>query len=244
MDHNRKTLLQVPVDGYQIADFMSKIEESFSNPRVATIFAINPEKIMRALRDPELLSALKEADFLIPDGIGTTVGIWLIHGERIARTTGVDLMGRLLDLAEKKEYNVFLFGSAPEVIDRASTKIVRAHPALHLVGVQHGYLQKNKHEALIKKINELNTDLLFVGLGSPKQEKWIQRYKKVLQVKMCMAIGGSLDVLAGRNPRAPISYQYLGLEWLYRLISQPQRFKRQLVLPKFIFEILREKLLS
>jgi N-acetylglucosaminyldiphosphoundecaprenol N-acetyl-beta-D-mannosaminyltransferase len=242
MSLNRRTLLRVPVDGYKTEEFLLKVEQSLSNQHVRTIFAVNPEKIMRAQRDPELLSALIDADFLIPDGIGTVLGILLIYGEIIPRTTGIGLMGRLLDLGEKNRYRVFVFGSAPEIVEQASRKIMATHPLLGLVGTQHGYLQNEEYGALVDKINELQTDLLFVGLGSPMQEKWIQKYKTLLKVKLCMGIGGSLDIIAGRNSRTPLCFQYLGLEWFYRLIREPRRLGRQMNLPRFVIEILKAKI--
>ena len=199
---------------------------------------------MRAQRDQELFSALKEADFLIPDGIGVTIGLWLIYGEKTSRTTGIGIMKGLLDLAAKKKYRVFVFGSTPEVNSRVSSEILKRYPSLCLVGAQHGYIPDEDHKALVEKINALKTDLLFVGLGSPKQEKWIYRYKEHLKAKICMGVGGSLDVIAAKIPRAPIFFQDAGLEWLYRLIREPRRLKRQMILPKFVLQILKEKLLS
>jgi N-acetylglucosaminyldiphosphoundecaprenol N-acetyl-beta-D-mannosaminyltransferase len=242
MSLNRRTLLGIPVDTYQTEEFLLKIEQSFSNQHVRTIFAVNPEKIMRAQEDQELLSALSDADFLVPDGIGTVMGILLTYGEIIPRTTGIGLTERLLELGEKNKYRVFVFGSAPDVVSQASRKIMATHPLLHLVGAQHGYLHDEENGALVEKINELKTDLLFVGLGSPMQEKWIQKYKKLLKVKLCMGIGGSLDVIAGRSSRAPVFFQYLGLEWFYRLIREPRRLGRQMNLPRFVMEILKEKI--
>lgn len=242
MSNNRKTILGVPIDTYQQEELILKIEKNFCSANVKTIFAVNPEKIMRAQRDEELFSALKEADFLVPDGIGTVIGLRLIYGERISRLTGIGLMRRLLDLADKKKYKVFIFGSKHNVNKIASSNIQNRHPCLDLVGTQHGYLPKEENEVLIEKINSSGTDILFVGLGSPKQEKWIYRYKKFLKVKICMGIGGSLDVIAKIIPGAPLWLQNIGLEWLYRLMKEPSRFKRQMVLPRFTFEVLKEKI--
>lgn len=242
MNNNRKTILTVPVDIHQPDEFFLKIEKAFKSSGVRTIFAINPEKIMRAQRDPGLFAALKDADFLIPDGIGTAIGLRLINGERISRTSGIGLMRRILDLADRKKYKIFIFGSRHYVNKIASLNIQNRYPSLNLVGTQHGYLSKEEYEMLVEKINTSGTDILFVGLGSPKQEKWIHRYKKFLKVKTCMGIGGSLDVIARIVPAAPVWLQNIGLEWLYRLMKEPSRFKRQIVLPRFAFEILKEKI--
>lgn len=244
MNNNRKTILGVPVDTYQPDEFILKIEQGLQQSGVKTIFAVNAEKTMFARKDPALFSALKESDFLIPDGFGPVVGLKLIYGVKVFRTTGIMLMGKLLDLAAKKKSKVFIFGSKPEVIKLASYNIRIKYPALNLVGIQHGYIPEEKYELLVNKINSSKADILFVGLGSPKQEKWIHRYKKFLKVRFCLGVGGSLDVIAERIPLAPSWISNIYLEWIYRFIREPGRFKRQKVIPKFIFSMLKESILS
>jgi len=242
MDYNRKTILNIPIDTYQSKEIISIIERELRySDDVKTIFAVNPEKVMLAQKDPEFFSILKEADFLIPDGIGIVLGFWLIWGERISRITGIMLMDRILDLAAKKKFRVFIFGSERHVNKMASESILNRYPYLELVGTQHGYIPREKYGSLIEKINSLKTDILFVGLGSPKQEKWICQYKKFLKAKLCMGIGGSLDVISRRIPGTPFWLKKVGLEWFYRLIMQPSRLKRQIVLPKFALAILKKR---
>lgn len=233
MNNNRKTILSVPVDICQPEGFISQIEKKLYHPGVKTIFAVNPEKVMHARRNHELFSALKEADFLIPDGIGVVIGLRMIYGERVSRTTGIMLMEYLLGLAVDKRLKVFIFGASPQVNTIASENIRKRYPSLDLVGIQHGYVPKEEYELLVEKINSLGTDILFVGLGSPKQESWIQGNKKNLKVKICMGIGGTLDVIAGRVLRAPFWLQNLGIEWFYRLLKEPKRASRMYVLPLF-----------
>jgi len=242
MKNNRKTILEVPVDAYQTEEFLSLIEEGLQNDGMRTIFAVNAEKIMYSRKDPELFSILKDSDFLIPDGFGPVVALRLIYGDRIGRTTGIGLMGKLLDLAERKNARVFIFGAKPDVLKTASEIIKVRYPSLDLVGTQHGYIQEEDHENLIDKINDLRTDVLFVGLGSPKQEKWISQHKKALKVKFCLGVGGSIDVFAGKVPLAPAWISRIYLEWLYRLMKEPSRIKRQKVIPIFILMILKEAL--
>ncbi len=246
MNNNRKTILDIPVDIYQPEEFISEIEKKFFHPGVKTIFAVNPEKVMHARSDSELFSALKEADFLIPDGIGIVIGLRMIYGERVSRTTGIMLMEYLLGMAVDKKLKAFIFGARPQVNTIASENIRKRYPSLDLVGTQHGYIPKEEDGLLVEKINSLGTDILFVGLGSPKQESWIQGNKKNLKVKICMGVGGSLDVIAGRVPRAPLWLQNLGIEWFYRLLKEPKRASRMYVLPLFLaysgYELFRVRL--
>jgi N-acetylglucosaminyldiphosphoundecaprenol N-acetyl-beta-D-mannosaminyltransferase len=245
MSSQRKNLLEVPVDLCPLEELVFRIEQSIRNHFPRTVFAVNPEKIMFSRKDPELLSALKEADFLIPDGIGVILGLKFIYGRtaaRVVRVTGIRLMRSLLDSADRLKRSVFLFGGAPEVNERAAAVISSRYPGLVLVGQEHGYISEDGYGDLVQKINSLDVDILFVGLGSPKQEKWIHRYKGRLNARICLGVGGSFDVLAGKASWAPRWIQQAGLEWLYRLFREPQRVKRQLALPQFALAVLKEKI--
>jgi len=243
VDSHRKSILGVPVDTYRQEDFFSEVEKVFQDGRTRTIFAVNPEKIMLAQKDLELFSALKEADFLIPDGIGVIVALMCMYGGKLSqlnRVSGIELMQYILDLANNNRYRIFIFGSSPQVNSGAATRIQNLYPFLVLAGSNHGYITEKDNKLLIEKINSLDVDVLFVGLGSPKQEKWIHQHKRILKIKICMGIGGSLDVYAGKISRAPTVMRILGLEWFYRLIRQPSRIKRQMVLFKFVLEVIKE----
>lgn len=244
MKSNRLKLLGVPVDAYHSPEvLLQDIEEGMKVQSTKTIFSINPEKIMRSRKDPALIAALENSAFLIPDGVGVVLAIRALHKKRVSRITGVDLMRLLLEKAEKRRYRVYIFGAKPAVLSRAMAEIKKRYPSLELVGSSHGYIQENQYASLVNEINAAKSDIFFVGLGSPKQENWIHAHKNALNVKLCMGIGGSLDVMAGHIPRAPYFLRTLGLEWLYRLIREPNRIRRQILLPHFFFELLKVKLL-
>lgn len=151
-------------------------------------------------------------------------------------------MEKLLAMADKSNTKVFIFGAKPDVLQAATENIIEKYPSLNLVGTQHGYLPQEDYDDLINTINSLKTEILFVGLGSPKQEEWINRYRKVLKVKFCLGVGGSIDVFAGKVSLAPAWVSRIYLEWLYRLMKEPSRIKRQKVIPIFILMILKEAL--
>jgi len=242
MNRNQLKILGVPVDAYRSTkELLQDIETGMNGAGTRTVFSVNPEKIMRARKDLVLSDTLVNSDFLIPDGIGVVLAIKVLHKKRISRIAGVDLMELLLDKAEERRYRVYIFGAKPAVLSRAIAEIKKRYPSLGIVGSSHGYLQEDRYASLINEINSVKPDILFVGLGSPKQENWIHAYKNLLNVKFCMGIGGSLDVIAGRITRAPYFFRTLGLEWLYRLMREPNRFRRQLALPQFFFELLKEK---
>jgi len=242
MNNRRINILGVPLDNYQPEELISRAENGFDRTQTQIIFSVNPEKIMRARKDPELLSALREADYLIPDGIGAVLGARILFKEKANRITGIALMDLWLQTAQRKKYRIFIFGARPAVNSGAAIEIRKKYPSLELVGHSHGYIEEGFYNRIIGQINDLETDILFVGLGSPKQEKWIHRHKESLRVKICMGVGGSLDVMAGRVKRAPQFFQRTGLEWLYRLIQEPRKYRRQHFLPQFAFELLKKKL--
>ena len=154
------------------------------------------------------------------------------------------MMRSILALAEEGGRRVFLFGAQPDINREAAQKVKELYPGINLVGTENGYIGEEGYTDLIKMINTLQTEVLFVALGSPKQERWIFRHRKDLAVKVCMGVGGSFDVLAGKVALAPRWIQRAGLEWLYRLLKEPRRLKRQLVLPRFVCAVIGDKLFS
>jgi len=245
MNSQRKSLLGVPVDLWHREEFIANIEASIHSHAPRTIFAVNPEKIVLSRKDQDLSLALKQADFLIPDGIGVIIGLKLIYGKTLARAiriAGVELMTSLLDFANRMKKKIFIFGGSPEVNERVARIISHQYPDLVLSGHRHGYMAEYLDEALVQEINSLCVDILFVGLGSPKQEKWIQKYRNKLKAKICMGVGGSFDVLVGKISRAPKWMQKAGLEWLYRLFREPGRIRRQLALPQFAWALIKERM--
>jgi N-acetylglucosaminyldiphosphoundecaprenol N-acetyl-beta-D-mannosaminyltransferase len=221
----------------QVAEFVKKGE------KVHTIFASNPEKNYTVPKDPFLYRMFKESDLLIPDGIGMVLAARLLHDVRVERVPGCELMQQICAMSEKKGFKVFLYGAREEVSQAAMTELERRHPELKIVGRQNGYLPPEKNEELINRINESGAQIIFLALGSPKQENWIaQNRNRLTSVRVCQGIGGTLDVLAGTVKRAPEIYCKLNLEWLYRLLAEPSRIKRQLKLPLFAIQVLAAKL--
>jgi N-acetylglucosaminyldiphosphoundecaprenol N-acetyl-beta-D-mannosaminyltransferase len=211
--------------------------------RVNTVFATNPEKNYSVPKNNALYETFKNADLLIPDGIGMVLAAKFLYGAKLQRVPGCELMQNICGLAEQKGYKIFIYGAKEEVSQAAVKEIRRRHPSIKIVGRQNGYLKEDKMEELIQRINESRAQILFLALGSPRQELWIARYKdRLTHIRVCQGIGGTLDVLAGTVKRAPEIYCKLNLEWLYRLLAEPSRIKRQLKLPLFAIQVLAAKL--
>jgi len=206
-----------------------------------SVLAVNPEKVIAAQEDKDILRSLQRAGLLIPDGIGVVFAVRLLTGKQIKRVPGSELMPAICERAAKKGYRIFLYGAAPEVNESAVQVLKTRYPGLQIAGNQHGYLEEEDMPALIQAINDSRADVLFVALGSPRQETWMTRYMSQLDVKVCQGVGGTFDVLAGRVKRAPVIFRKLHLEWFYRLVSQPKRLLRQTALPKFFVQVVWAK---
>jgi N-acetylglucosaminyldiphosphoundecaprenol N-acetyl-beta-D-mannosaminyltransferase len=213
--------------------------------RAHAIFAANPEKNFSVPQDEILYGIFKNADLIIPDGIGVVLAARLLYGAKIGRVPGVELMERICRLSAEKGFRIFLFGSREEVNCEAELVLKERYPGLIVAGRSSGFVTDEQMPKLIQTINESRADILFIGLGSPRQEKWYASYRDELTtVKVCQGIGGTLDAVTGHVKRAPELWCRLNAEWLYRLVKEPSRLKRQKVLPLFAASVLRAKLLK
>lgn len=244
MKPQRVEILGVPVDCVTMAQAVQWVETTLASDQPRSVIAVNPEKVMKANQDPELLARLQKAGLLIPDGIGVVFAVRLLGLGKIERVPGSELMPKLCELAANKGYKVFLFGANQEVISQAAQVLLQRYPGLNIVGTQHGYVKEEEMPSVITAINRSQAELLFVALGSPKQELWMTQYLPALNVKVCQGVGGTFDVIAGRVKRAPLAFRLVHLEWLYRLLSQPSRILRQTALPMFAFRVLCRRLLG
>jgi len=207
------------------------------------IVTLNPEIAWTAYKnDPTLHSAITAADLIVPDGIGIVLAARL-RGKRIPqRVTGFDLMQRLLHLAARDSYSVFLLGAAPGVAEQAAKAAVRSNPGLKIAGFADGYFKPEEEDALLQRIASLKVDMLFCALGAPRPaEPWIYKNRQNLGVGWAMGVGGSFNIMAGHIKRAPVWMQKMGLEWLHRVIREPRRLKRIAVIPGFMLSALLYK---
>lgn len=202
--------------------------------------AINPEKIYRASYDKQVRDLLNRAEICICDGVGAELAVRVLHGKRIGRVTGVSLFFELIKAAADKQWKIFLLGAGPEVNQSAAKKLQADHPTLQIVGRQDGYFQES--DKVVEAINESGAQLVFVAMGSPKQELWITENRDKINAPFCMGVGGTFDVVCGKVEWAPAFCRKTGTEWLYRLLKEPSRWRRQLALPKFVWLMCKYKL--
>jgi N-acetylglucosaminyldiphosphoundecaprenol N-acetyl-beta-D-mannosaminyltransferase len=185
------------------------------------------------------MQLLNSADFQIPDGIGVILASKFKGGQIRERVTGIDMMLKLCETAAKHEKKIFLYGGKPGRADEAKVKLEEMYPGIQIAGTLHGY--EKDQQVVRDAINQSQADIIFVAMGSPAQENWIIANKEVLHPSVYQGVGGSFDVISGKIERAPESFQKLGLEWLYRLMKEPWRIKRQAVLPLFLIRAITSK---
>jgi len=242
MSPARYKVLDISVNGYgsfeTVIDHIASILEAGKS---SYSVAINAEKIMAARRNNQLREAIEKAEVTFADGIGACWAVKKLYDCKIPRLPGVELMQQLLLYATKVNWDVYFLGAKPEAIEKAVTEILSKYKGLKIIGYHHGYFQNE--EEIIKQITMKPPELLFIGLGSPKQEYWMAKNYRKFNGTFCVGVGGSFDVIAGEVKRAPSFFANNGLEWLYRLFKQPSRWRRQKVLPVFWGLIMKEKFL-
>jgi N-acetylglucosaminyldiphosphoundecaprenol N-acetyl-beta-D-mannosaminyltransferase len=224
--------------------FNQVVEMLFSNiksNRKSFIVTANPEIVMYAHDHPTYKKIIQSADMVVPDGYGIILAAKILSTPIMERVAGYDLMVRLLELGNENQLKIYLLGGREETNQKAVVNISRHYPNVKIVGSHHGFFdwEKNKITAEIKATSP---DIIFVALGFPKQEQWIARNLDQFSKGLFMGVGGSIDVLAGEVQRAPRIWQKMNLEWFYRLISQPSRWRRMLAIPQFLMQIFKLKI--
>jgi len=229
----------VPFESYEHA--LECIEQVIESGRKLFCVAINPIKIYHSWHKPDLLDLLRQTDIGFCDGVGISITSRLLHGQSIKRVTGCDLFFRLISLASRKDWGVYMLGASAESNAAARSVLQKTYPGLRIVGWQDGYFDDS--DKVVENINSSGAELLFVAMGSPKQEQWIQRHRQDIAASFCMGVGGSFDIASGRLRRAPQFFRMTGTEFLFRLMKEPRkRLSIQKVLFAYFLRVIRAKL--
>ena len=226
------------------SEYYKKIKETINAPRHTKIFTPNPSIIINALRDADAYSALKSADLLLPDGIGIIIASAILKKKIPQRICGIDAGEYILEYAAQNNMSVYLLGAKVGVEHKAKKALQNKFQKLNICGTHHGYFAKEgkENDSVIRDIRDSKADIVFVCLGSPLQEKWIFENEKYLpDVRLFIGLGGSLDVWSGEVRRAPKFVQKICLEWLWRIIIEPQKIKRVADIPKFLYLVTTSK---
>lgn len=234
----RINIMGVPVDMVNYEEAMDRFRDFVEKDGVSLIVTPNSEIVVNAGKNEALMDAIKQAEMVIPDGVGLVYASKILGHPLQERVTGIDFLGRALGYLAETGKTAYLFGSKPGIADKAAARMEEAYPGLKIAGTHHGYFKEEEEEEILREINEAAPDLLCVALGSPKQELFVLKYKDRLKAKAAIGVGGSLDVWSGDLKRAPEFYRKHGLEWLYRFIQEPSRYKRMAALPLFMLKVI------
>lgn len=238
--HSSVQILGVRVDAVTYTETLDIIQQWIAQRGPHQIATANPEFVMAAQSDSAFRHALQAADLCVADGIGL---LWAARrlGRRLPeRVTGSDLVPRVAETATARGWRLFLLGAAPGVADRAARQLEQRNPGLRVAGVYAGSPAEAEAPAIVQRVQQAAPDVLFVAYGAPAQDLWIARHRDQLAVPVMMGVGGAFDHIAGVQRRAPAWVQRIQLEWLFRLVTQPWRWRRQLALPRFVWGVLRQ----
>ena len=228
------SIMDIRVYALTMKEVLHWAQEAVDSGKPHMIATANAEMIMNAQSDKELGKILNQADMVVADGAGV---LWA--GETLGtpfpeRVTGADLSVELLEIAAQKDWKVYFLGGAPGVAKKAAETFMASHRDFSLVGCHDGYFDECEEKKIIADIKQSGAQLLLVGLGVPKQEKWIFHHRSELGPVLAMGIGGVFDVMSGNLKRAPLWMQKNRLEWAYRLYLQPSRIGRMMAIPRFM----------
>jgi len=201
------------------------------------IVTLNPEIVAMALKNSELLAAIKNSALVVPDGVGITWAAKKLHGLTLERVPGIELAEALISLCAQEGFPVFFLGSRPKVAEKASLHFREIYPSLKIAGTFHGFFSEKEKENVARAIQEAGTILLVVGMGAGKQEKFLLSFPRAHQF-LGITVGGALEIWAGEKSRAPLWMRKSGLEWLYRALKEPKRFLRLAKALSFFLRIL------
>ncbi|MCK9223558.1 MAG: WecB/TagA/CpsF family glycosyltransferase [Candidatus Muirbacterium halophilum] len=243
LPEEKNKILGININPFTRKELIKKTKSLFNtgNPHYAV--TLNALMMHEALNDEFYKVILNSADIQIIDGVGVLWAIDFITGKKVERISGIDYMTDILKMSEKNKWKIYLLGTTEDILEKCVENIKKSYPKVDIVGFRNGFFSKIDDELVLNEINNTKAEILLVGMGIPKQEKWIfYNLHKLTSVKLAMGVGGSFDVLSGKIKRAPKWMQKYGFEWLYRFSKEPFRFLRILKLPIFIINVLKEKI--
>ena len=237
---NRVNVLGVGIDNLTLSEAVDKALSLISEHRCAYMVTPNPEIVMAAWDDPKVSKAIENADLVIPDGVGVMQAARILGTPLREHMPGIDAATEIIKRLASRGGSVFLYGARPGVAEKAAERMKQRFPGLVICGTNDGY--GNDDGAVVSKINAAKPDFVMVCLGVPKQELWMAKHAAKLDAGLMAGLGGTIDVFSGQVKRAPLVWQKLKLEWLYRCFEEPKRFRKIKRIPQFIIKAWRKRL--
>lgn len=238
---SKVNVLGVDFDNMNFKQFQGEFIKRLKNHESTFVVTANPEIVMAANENPEFMKILnRDADYITADGIGIIKGAKILKTPLPERVTGYDLFTWLMKVADEQGLRVYLIGAKPQVIHAVQEKVAHEYSNINLVGAEDGYFKEDL-EMVARRIRQAKPDLVFAALGFPKQEQLLSILRRENVPALMMGVGGSFDVFSGMSKRAPKAFQNAHLEWFYRLLKEPSRIGRMMVLPQFMMKVRQSK---
>lgn len=219
--------LGVPIHALTMEQTLAFVQAAMRHHEPLRHVAMNVAKFVKLRGDPELRDDVMNADLIGVDGMGILIGARLLGIRVPERVAGVDLMERILALCATDGFRPYFLGASQRVLDQALANLSGRHPTLRIAGARHGYFDRAGEQEIVADINKARSDCLFVGMPTPRKERFMAEHGGELQVPFIMGVGGGIDILAGHVHRASTTWQRCGLEWLYRTWQEPRRMWRR-----------------
>jgi len=219
----KRPFMGFAVDSISLDEAARRAADAIAARRPMVHCSLNALKVVQSREDPRVRELLQRFDLITADGVSIVWGLRLLGGGRAERVAGVDLMSRLLSEGAARGWRFYFLGASPEISGSLPGRIEAAFPGARVAGAQHGYFDRAAEEGIVARIRDSAADVLFVGMPSPRKEKFLLDHRETLGVPFAMGVGGGLDLLAGRTRRAPVWMRRWGLEWSYRVLQEPRR---------------------
>lgn len=219
----RLSFLGCPIDALSMAETVERARDAMRSRRRLQHVALNVAKLVNMRSDPILAADVANSDLVGVDGMGIVWGARALGLPVKTRVAGVDLLMELLDVCAREGFRPFFLGATPDVLQGAAARARDRHPGLEFAGLHDGYFAEEQESAIVRSIRDSGADCLFIGMPTPRKERFLAAHRDELGTPFIMGVGGSFDVLAGIVRRAPPLVQRIGLEWLYRIFQEPRR---------------------
>lgn len=228
-------LFGIPILAVTMSEILDVLRKQIEKREPIQIGVVNAAKVVNMHHDNSLREDVLSSDLILADGAAVVLASVLLRKPLPERVTGIDLMYELFQQGKNLGYRFYCLGATEEVSKTIEDKIKSDYPGLILAGRHNGYFSSEEEESIANEIAESKPDILLVAMTSPKKENFLARWSEKMNVPICHGVGGSFDVMAGKVKRAPILWQKMGMEWLYRVIQEPRRMWKRYLVTNTIF---------
>jgi N-acetylglucosaminyldiphosphoundecaprenol N-acetyl-beta-D-mannosaminyltransferase len=227
-----EALSRVDVLGFQVErlsldETAARLTASIREGKRVHHVSLNASKLVEARRDTHLAEVVRDADIVNADGQSIVWAARLLGDRLPGRVAGIDLMYRLLELAERENLGVFVLGARADILKQAIENLQVSYPKLRVVGCHDGYFDDAESDGICNEINAAEPTIVLIAMSSPRKELWAHAYRGRLNASLLIGVGGAIDIVAGATSRAPRWMQRAGLEWAFRLLQEPRRLGRR-----------------